>query len=75
MEASNRIETENNDLKAKLDKAVGKAKEACERLEEQTAAAAKAANKTIREHPYEALGIAFGVGLLLGVLAMCSRRD
>ena len=24
--------------------------------------------KTIREHPYESIGVAFGVGLLIGVL-------
>ena len=29
---------------------------------------AKVADKTIREHPYESVGVAFGVGLLIGVL-------
>jgi len=44
-------------------------------LEEKTAAAAKAADKIVREHPYQAIGIAFGVGLLTGVPVMRSRRD
>ena len=41
-------------------------------LQEQTIAAAKAAAKradvVIRDHPYESVGIAFGIGLLVGVL-------
>jgi len=37
-------------------------------LEEKTKEAAKATDRTIREHPYESIGIAFGVGLLIGVL-------
>ncbi len=75
MEASNRIETEKAELRAKLETAIEKAKEVCERLEEKTAAAAKVADKAVREHPYQATGIAFGVGLLIGVLVMRSRRD
>ena len=31
----------------------------------KTAAAAKATDKTIRDHPYEALGVAFGLGVLI----------
>ena len=42
--------------------AVEKAKAMYERLEEKTIEAAKATDKTIRAHPYEAIGIAFGVG-------------
>jgi ElaB/YqjD/DUF883 family membrane-anchored ribosome-binding protein len=75
MEAPNRSETEKCELKAKLEKAIEKAKEVCERLQDQTAAAAKATDKTIRENPYQAVGIAFGVGVLLGVMVMWSRRD
>jgi ElaB/YqjD/DUF883 family membrane-anchored ribosome-binding protein len=31
-------------------------------------AGAKAADQIIRKHPYESIGIALGVGLLIGVL-------
>ena len=31
-------------------------------------AAAKRADTVIRDHPYESIGIAFGIGLLVGVL-------
>jgi ElaB/YqjD/DUF883 family membrane-anchored ribosome-binding protein len=41
-------------------------------LQSQTVATAKAAAKkadvVIRDHPYESIGVAFGVGLLIGVL-------
>jgi ElaB/YqjD/DUF883 family membrane-anchored ribosome-binding protein len=75
MEATERGDSEKGELRAKLEAATEKAKEVCKRLEEKTVAAAKVTDKTIREHPYEAVGIAFGVGLLIGVLAMRFRRD
>ena len=62
-------------LRAKLDTAVEKAKVAYERLEDKTVAAAKVADKTVREYPYQTIGIAFGLGVLIGVLATQSRRD
>jgi ElaB/YqjD/DUF883 family membrane-anchored ribosome-binding protein len=36
-------------------------KATCHRLGEKTVAGAKVADKTIREHPYESIGIAAGV--------------
>ncbi len=68
-------DNEKTNIRAKLESAVEKAKEACGRLEEKTVAAAKTADKAVRTYPYPAMGIAFGVGLLAGVLAMWSRRD
>ncbi len=35
---------------------------------ESAKTAAKKADATIRSHPYESIGVAFGVGLLLGAL-------
>ena len=57
-----------HEIRARLTAAVDRAKEACERLEEKAVAGAKATDKVIREHPYQSIGIAFGVGLLIGVL-------
>jgi ElaB/YqjD/DUF883 family membrane-anchored ribosome-binding protein len=56
------------DMRKRLAAAIESAKATCHRLEEKTVAAAKATDHTIREHPYESIGIAFGVGLLVGVL-------
>ncbi len=56
------------EARARLGEALEKAKATYRRMEEKTVAAAKATDKVIREHPYETIGIAFGIGLLLGVL-------
>jgi ElaB/YqjD/DUF883 family membrane-anchored ribosome-binding protein len=52
----------------KLAAALEVAKETRQRLEARAIAGAKAADRAIRENPYQSMGIAFGVGLLLGVL-------
>ena len=52
----------------RLATALESAKETCQRLEEKTVAAAKVTDQTIREHPYESIGVAFGLGLLVCVL-------
>ena len=57
-----------NELRSRLTAALESAKANCQRLEEKTVAAAKATDRTIREHPYQSVGIALGVGLLVGVL-------
>jgi ElaB/YqjD/DUF883 family membrane-anchored ribosome-binding protein len=75
MEKMNRAEAEAGKTRAKLEGVIEKAKEVCDRLQEQTVAAAKATDKTIREKPYHAIGVALGVGVLVGVLVMWSRRD
>jgi ElaB/YqjD/DUF883 family membrane-anchored ribosome-binding protein len=54
--------------RSRLSAAIESAKATCQRLEEKTVAAAKATDRTIRAHPYESIGIAFGLGLLVGVL-------
>lgn len=52
----------------RLTVALDRAKDSCSGLEEKAAASAKATDKVIRQHPYQSLGVAFGVGLLIGVL-------
>jgi ElaB/YqjD/DUF883 family membrane-anchored ribosome-binding protein len=75
MEPQSPLDAEKGEMRAKLETLMEKANDVCERLQDQTVAAAKATDKTIREHPYQAVGIAFGVGVLIGVPAMQSRRD
>jgi len=75
MEATERGDNEKRDLRAKLEAATEKAKEVCERLQAETVAAAKATDKAVREHPYQAIGIAFGIGVLIGALVSRCKRD
>jgi ElaB/YqjD/DUF883 family membrane-anchored ribosome-binding protein len=74
-------------LSATADVAEGKVMEARERLaaaldsgkdiygrvREKAVEGARAADHAVREHPYQAIGIAFGVGALLGLLL--TRRN
>jgi ElaB/YqjD/DUF883 family membrane-anchored ribosome-binding protein len=53
---------------ADLGALVEQGKEFAGNLREQAVAGAKAADKAVREHPYKAIGIAFGVGAVLGLL-------
>ena len=62
------------ELRERLANAVESAKVAAKRLEEKTVAAAKATDRVIRDHPYQTVGIAFGLGILIGVL-LGRRRD
>ena len=57
-----------NEMRARLSSAIESAKATYHRLEEKAVAGAKATDKAIRAHPYESLGVAFGMGLLVGVL-------
>lgn len=56
------------EARRRLTSALESARATCDTVQEKAAAGAKATDKVIREHPYQALGIAFGVGLLIGVL-------
>lgn len=60
------------EARSRVAAALERAKVTCVHLQEQTVATAKAAAKkadtVIRDHPYESIGVAFGVGLLIGVL-------
>ena len=56
------------DLRERLSQTLESAKATCRRMEERAIEGAKASDKVIRAHPYESIGIAFGLGLLIGVL-------
>ena len=56
------------EVRTRLAEALESAKANCHRLEAKAIAGAKAADHAIREHPYESLGLALGMGLLVGVL-------
>jgi ElaB/YqjD/DUF883 family membrane-anchored ribosome-binding protein len=52
----------------RLTAALEVARETRRRLEERAVLGARATDRAIRQHPYESIGIAFGVGMLLGVI-------
>jgi len=60
-----------NRLKAVLDSAG----ETYSHLKEKAVDSAKAADKKIRANPYQAIGLAFGVGALVGFLWIRRSRD
>lgn len=61
------------EARVRLRRAVAAAQESCEELQEKAVAGARAADTVIRDHPYQSIGVALGVGVLLGVLAMGRR--
>jgi ElaB/YqjD/DUF883 family membrane-anchored ribosome-binding protein len=56
------------DARDRLNVALDKARVSVHQWEEKATAQARATDKLIREHPYQSLGVAFGVGVLRGVL-------
>ena len=53
----------------KLAAALEVARETQRRLQDRAVAGAKAADKYIRSNPYQSIGIAFGLGVVLGLYA------
>lgn len=65
------------EARKRLGAALESGKELYGRAREKALEGAKAADETVREHPYQAIGIALGLGTLLGYLLArrCSRND
>lgn len=62
--AGEKVEEARQRLAATLDSG----KEICGRVKEKAVEGAKAADEAMREHPYQAIGIALGVGAIIGYL-------
>jgi ElaB/YqjD/DUF883 family membrane-anchored ribosome-binding protein len=56
----------------RLNAALEVAKDTQRRLQERAVSGARATDRVVKEYPYHSLGTAFGLGILLGILA--SRR-
>lgn len=61
------------EARKRLSAAIEKGKDAWQAVQDSAVSGAKATDRAIRQHPYPSLGIAFGVGLLVGFLAR--RRE
>jgi ElaB/YqjD/DUF883 family membrane-anchored ribosome-binding protein len=64
------------EARQRLAAALERGKEICGRVREKAVEGAKATDEAVHEHPYQVIGIAFGVGALIGYLAArrCSRN-
>ncbi len=56
------------EARARLASSMASAKASLAKLNEKAVQSAKATDRVIRDHPYQSIGIAFGVGILIGVL-------
>jgi ElaB/YqjD/DUF883 family membrane-anchored ribosome-binding protein len=63
------------EARKRLSAALERAKETADRIREKAVEGAKAADQTVRDNPYQAIGIAFALGALLGVLVARGDRD
>jgi ElaB/YqjD/DUF883 family membrane-anchored ribosome-binding protein len=70
---ANVAETKVIEARKRLAAALERGKEAWGQAQDYAVAQAKAADEVIRDHPYQSIGIALGVGALLGLLM--SRRS
>lgn len=55
--------------RARLAEALNLGRATWSRLQDRAVQGAKATDQAIRSHPYPAIGIAFGVGAILGMIA------
>jgi ElaB/YqjD/DUF883 family membrane-anchored ribosome-binding protein len=56
------------DARKRVAAALDTGKEAYGRVRDRAIEGAKAADREVRDHPYESIGIAFGIGALIGFL-------
>jgi ElaB/YqjD/DUF883 family membrane-anchored ribosome-binding protein len=63
------------EARKRLAAALESGKELYGRVRERAVEGAKAADQKVHENPYQAIGIAFGAGLLLGCLLSRRNRD
>jgi ElaB/YqjD/DUF883 family membrane-anchored ribosome-binding protein len=64
---ANAAETKVVEARKRLNAALVRGKEAWGEVQDRAVAKARAADEVIRDHPYQSIGIAFGIGALLGL--------
>jgi ElaB/YqjD/DUF883 family membrane-anchored ribosome-binding protein len=66
-----------SEARKRLTAALESAKNIASNVRDKAVAGAKATDEAVREHPYQAIGIALGVGAIIGFLAArrCSRSS
>jgi ElaB/YqjD/DUF883 family membrane-anchored ribosome-binding protein len=56
------------ELREKLNEKLAHARVACRKLEGRTRESLEEADKVIRDHPYQSIGVALAVGVVIGAL-------
>jgi len=54
--------------KERLSAALEVARETRKKIEQRAVESVRRTDRTIREHPYQSIGVAFGIGMLLGII-------
>jgi|SRR5688572_317524 ElaB/YqjD/DUF883 family membrane-anchored ribosome-binding protein len=72
--ASDDVSETARDARLRLKSALDGARESCSELQKKALNGARAADNVIRHNPYQTAGVAFGIGLLVGVLTMARRN-
>ena len=62
------VENKVVEARKRLNEAIGAGRETCRQVQEEVVERAKATDKVIRRNPYQAIGLALGIGLLFGLL-------
>lgn len=62
------------EARARLGRALEAARQSCDRAQRRMKERVKMVDEVVQNHPYETVGIAFGVGLVLGAMAAWGRR-
>lgn len=65
---ANELNDRGSAAREKLSAALDRAKETGRKLQEQTVAGAQAADRVIRDNPYQTVGVAFVVGVIIGAV-------
>jgi len=63
------------EARKRLASALERGKDAITAVRDKTVESAKAVDERVRSHPYQAVGIAFGVGAVLGYLLSTRRNN
>jgi ElaB/YqjD/DUF883 family membrane-anchored ribosome-binding protein len=56
------------EARARLAASLASARANLSKLNDKAIESAKATDRVIRDHPYQSIGVAFGIGILIGVL-------
>ena len=67
-ELAGELSEKGKQARARLMATLESARETCGDLQDKAKAGAEKADVLVREHPYSSIGIAFAIGLLLGVV-------